>query len=112
MQNLTDVILDKYIKEILQIVSDNSQINKSEIRTQLKSTSLKIVNSVNELIEAGLIREQRGLHYNTKHLSLTERGARVLKLINMIDSEETLEQLKEDDFVVSSDENIQNNIKG
>ena len=79
--------LDRYAYLILTCVHDRGPCKKSDIYDYLGTKGQNVIDELNELIGHHLLEEKGPLMHNTKTISLTEKGNKVLGLMSEIGTE-------------------------
>ena len=72
-------IFKQHYFEILLYVKSKQPCNKNDIYECLDGSSTTRIKHVKELIESGLLYENKKGRYNIKEISLTEKGEQMLK---------------------------------
>jgi len=84
MNNGLNVLFDKYVIDILKIINDNPEVQKTKVSEMLNSTSPKIRDLIDKMISEKYIIEKKGMYNNTKLLILSDEGYRIYQLIQMM----------------------------
>ena len=90
MTNPEEVLFDRYIIDILTIVSENPMIKKFDITKRLNTSSEKPAILIGRMVECGILNETPG-ERNIKHISLTEEGERYLTMIKAMITGKSIE---------------------
>ena len=104
--NPEEVLFDRYIINILTIVSENPMIKKFDITRKLNTSSEKPAILISRMVECGILNETPG-ERNIKHISLTAEGERYLTMIQAMVAGKSMESTN-----YESSASVRDSVKG